>query len=104
MNLFSLRRQTPSLDDLAFEANFSENSESLSAERLMPSVERPQQVFVRGQGSWLWDSNDRAYLDFSQAGGANSLGHSPSALVKAISSQAQALINPGFNQIGRAHV
>jgi acetylornithine/N-succinyldiaminopimelate aminotransferase len=43
----------------------------------MPSVERPKQVFVRGQGSWLWDNDDRAYLDFSQAGGANSLGHSP---------------------------
>ena len=97
MNLFSLRRQTPSLDDLAFEADPSDINENLSSERLMPSVERPQQVFVRGQGSWLWDSNDRAYLDFSQAGGANSLGHSPSALVKAIASQAQALINPGFN-------
>ena len=80
MNLFSLRRQTPSFDDLAFEANPSDISESLSAERLMPSVERPQQVFVRGQGSWLWGSNDRAYLDFSQAGGANSLGHSLSLI------------------------
>src|SRR5690349_1099932 len=97
MNLFSLRRQTPSLDDLAFETDSSEINENLSTARLMPSVERPQQVFVRGQGSWLWDSNDRAYLDFSQAGGANSLGHSPSALVKAIANQAQALINPGFN-------
>ena len=62
----------------------------------MPSVERPKQVFVRGQGSWLWDSDDRAYLDFSQGGGANSLGHSPSVLVNAITAQAQALINPGF--------
>ena len=97
MNLFSLRRQTPSLDDLAFETDSSEINENLSTARLMPSVERPQQVFVRGQGSWLWDSNDRAYLDFSQAGGANSLGHSPSVLVKAIANQAQALINPGFN-------
>lgn len=66
MNLFSLRRQAPSLDDLAFEAGQPQAGDSLNAERLMPSVERPAQVFVRGQGSWLWDSNDRAYLDFSQ--------------------------------------
>lgn len=97
MNLFSLQRQTPSLDDLAFEAGPSAMTDHLNAQRLMPSIERPHQVFVRGQGSWLWDSNDRAYLDFSQAGGANSLGHSPTALVKAIANQAQALINPGFN-------
>ena len=97
MNLFNLRRPAPSLDDLVFDAEHSDADDSLNSDRLMPSVERPQQVFVRGQGSWLWDSNDRAYLDFSQAGGANSLGHSPSALVKAIAGQAQALINPGFN-------
>ena len=97
MNLFNLRRPAPSLDDLVFDAEHSDADDILNSDRLMPSVERPQQVFVRGQGSWLWDSNDRAYLDFSQAGGANSLGHSPSALVKAIAGQAQALINPGFN-------
>ncbi|MFJ4193193.1 aspartate aminotransferase family protein [Pseudomonas sp. NPDC089534] len=101
MTLFGLRRPAPSLDDLAFEAGQAEAGDGLSAERLMSGVERPQQVFVRGQGSWLWDSNDRAYLDFSQAGGANSLGHSPSALVKAIAGQAQALINPGFNLLNR---
>lgn len=97
MNLFSLRRQAPNLDDLLMANDAPEAGSDLAAERLMPSVQRPQQVFVRGQGSWLWDSQDRAYLDFSQAGGANSLGHSPSALVKAIANQAQALINPGFN-------
>lgn len=97
MNLFSLRRQAPNLDDLVMDNSTTEADGDLGAERLMPSVQRPQQVFVRGQGSWLWDSHDRAYLDFSQAGGANSLGHSPSVLVKAIANQAQALINPGFN-------
>jgi acetylornithine/N-succinyldiaminopimelate aminotransferase len=97
MNLFNLRRQAPNLDDLLIGADAPEADSDFGAGRLMPSVQRPQQVFVRGQGSWLWDSHDRAYLDFSQAGGANSLGHSPSALVKAIAHQAQALINPGFN-------
>ncbi|HWT68514.1 MAG TPA: aminotransferase class III-fold pyridoxal phosphate-dependent enzyme [Pseudomonas sp.] len=96
MNLFSLRRHSPSLDDLVADAAFPCGHDTFSSECVMPSVERPQQVFVRGQGSWLWDSEDRAYLDFSQGGGANSLGHSPKALVDAISAQAQALINPGF--------
>lgn len=96
MNLFSLRRHSPSLDDLVANASFPSSGDNLSSECLMPSVERPQQVFVRGQGSWLWDSDDRAYLDFSQGGGGNSLGHSPKALVNAITAQAQTLINPGF--------
>jgi len=96
MNLFSLRRHTPSLDDLMPDAFKPSTGNHPSSECLMPSVERPEQIFVRGQGSWLWDSEDRAYLDFSQGGGANSLGHSPSVLVDAITAQAQSLINPGF--------
>jgi acetylornithine/N-succinyldiaminopimelate aminotransferase len=96
MNLFNLRRSVPSLDDLSMDTAQSAHSDNLSSECLMPSVERPQQIFVRGQGSWLWDSDDRAYLDFTQGGGANSLGHSPTVLVNAIADQARALINPGF--------
>ncbi|EJM62680.1 aspartate aminotransferase family protein [Pseudomonas sp. GM48] len=101
MNLFSLRRSPPSLDDLVMDASLPTQGSNLSSEYLMPSVERPKQVFVRGQGSWLWDSDDRAYLDFSQGGGANSLGHSPSVLVNAITAQAQSLINPGFGLYNR---
>ncbi|MBV6825773.1 aspartate aminotransferase family protein [Pseudomonas sp. PD9R] len=96
MNLFNLRRPSPSLDDLVADDSFQSRGDTFSSECLMPSVERPKQVFVRGQGSWLWDNDDRAYLDFSQGGGANSLGHSPKALVNAITAQAQSLINPGF--------
>ena len=95
MNLFSLRRTPPSLDDLAVEPYPSSLGDDFSSECLMPSVQRPLPVFVRGQGSWLWDQDDRAYLDFTQGGGANSLGHSPSVLVQALTAQAQSLINPG---------
>ena len=97
MNLFNLRRTPPSLEDLAIEPCATASDDASASECLMPSVQRPLPLFVRGQGSWLWDQDDRAYLDFSQAGGANSLGHSPTALVKAIANQAQALINPGCN-------
>ena len=58
MNLFSLRRNPPSLDDLAVDAFLPSKDDNLSSECLMPSVERPKQIFVRGQGSWLWDSDD----------------------------------------------
>ncbi|CAD5109815.1 aminotransferase class III-fold pyridoxal phosphate-dependent enzyme [Zestomonas carbonaria] len=67
----------------------------LASLRLMRTVERPPQVFVRGQGSWLWDAEGRAYLDFSQGWAVNSLGHSPSVLVEALKRQADYLINPG---------
>ncbi|WP_194788366.1 aspartate aminotransferase family protein [Pseudomonas sp. UFMG81] len=95
MNLFNLRRPAPAVA----EPKRVPAAESVDAqdtlERLMPGSERAPQVFVRGQGSWLWDSEGHAYLDFTQGCAVNSLGHSPSVLVKALGNQAQALINPG---------
>ncbi|MFV3404377.1 aspartate aminotransferase family protein [Pseudomonas sp. NY15463] len=93
MNLFKLRRPAPAAAEpiraLAVAAV------QPGAERLMPGSKRAPQVFVRGQGSWLWDNAGVAYLDFTQGGAVNSLGHSPSVLVKALGNQAQALITPG---------
>ena len=100
MNLFNMRRAAPSLDDLILDTP----GDSASSEALMPTGARPAQVFVRGQGSWLWDSDDRAYLDFSQGGAANSLGHSPQVLIKALADQAQALINPGHSLHNRTQL
>jgi len=100
VNLFNIRRPVPSLDDLVLEAS----PDTLSSEALMPTVARPAQVFIRGQGSWLWDSDDRAYLDFSQGNAANSLGHSPQVLIKALAEQTQALINPGMGLHNRAQL
>ena len=95
MNLFNLRRQAARAAEQAPAPVALAQAELLSRECLMPATERAPQVFVRGQGSWLWDSEGRAYLDFTQGCAVNSLGHSPKALVQALSSQAQALINPG---------
>ncbi len=53
MNLFSLRRNPPSLDDLTVGTFLPSKGDNLSSECPMPSVERPKQIFVRGQGSWL---------------------------------------------------
>lgn len=100
MNLFNIRRPAPSLDDLIQDAP----RDTHSTEHLMPTVARPPQVFVRGQGSWLWDSDERAYMDFSQGNAANSLGHSPQVLIKALAAQTQALINPGNGLHNRAQL
>ena len=35
----------------------------------------PDEMFVRGHGSWLYDSDDRAYLDFTSGIAVNALGH-----------------------------
>lgn len=101
MNLFNLRRQSPSLDELEIEPQSLPMNNAVSRACLMPSVERPAQVFVRGQGSWMWDSDSRAYLDFTQGGAANCLGHSPAVLTRAIAEQAQSLINPGSGFFNR---
>ncbi|WP_065885482.1 aspartate aminotransferase family protein [Pseudomonas sp. 31 R 17] len=98
MNLF--RRPAPSLDDLVLHAP----PDDFPSQCLMPTVARPCEVFVQGQGAWLSDSNGRAYLDFSQGCGANSLGHSPQAVRDAITEQMQTVINPGMGLYNRAQL
>ena len=93
MNLFNLRRQTPAVAERKSVA--VPQALPLSRECLMPGTEHADQVFVRGQGSWLWDSEGHAYLDFTQGCAVNSLGHSPCVLVEALGRQMQSLINPG---------
>ncbi|HEX9841778.1 MAG TPA: acetylornithine transaminase [bacterium] len=56
-------------------------------------VNRPQKVFVRGKGSYLWDADGRRYLDFIQGWAVNCLGHSPPSVVRAITRQAKLLLN-----------
>lgn len=59
---------------------------------LMDITARPKKVFVRGEGSWLWDDSGKRYLDFIQGWAVNCLGHSPPAVAEAIASQAKTLI------------
>lgn len=61
---------------------------------LMTVAAKPDLVFVRGEGSWLWDDRGRRYLDFVQGWAVNSLGHCPPQLAAAIARQAATLINP----------
>jgi len=64
-----------------------------SFKSLMEITKRPPIVFVEGHGSWLKDANGKEYLDFVQGWAVTCLGHSPKALVRALSKQAAKLIN-----------
>jgi acetylornithine/N-succinyldiaminopimelate aminotransferase len=61
---------------------------------LMNITTRPQAVFVRGEGSFLWDDGGKRYLDFIQGWAVNCLGHSPPAVAEALAAQAKLLLTP----------
>jgi acetylornithine/N-succinyldiaminopimelate aminotransferase len=61
---------------------------------LMEITARPPAVFVKGEGSWLWDDAGRRYLDFIQGWAVNCLGHSPPSVAEALSAQAKLLLTP----------
>ena len=61
---------------------------------LMPVTPRPDLVFERGAGSYLFDTAGKRYLDWVQGWAVNSFGHSPQVLVDALARQAATLINP----------
>ena len=65
-----------------------------SFDALMEITARPPVVFVRGEGSYLWDDAGKRYLDFIQGWAVNCLGHSPPVLAEALSAQARQLITP----------
>lgn len=62
---------------------------------------RPENIMVRGEGSWLWDNQGKKYLDFIQGWAVNSLGHCHPKMVETLSNQSHNLLNPSpafFNQ------
>jgi acetylornithine/N-succinyldiaminopimelate aminotransferase len=61
---------------------------------LMNITARPPVVFVRGEGSFLWDDSGKRYLDFIQGWAVNCLGHSPSIVAEALAAQAKLLLTP----------
>jgi acetylornithine/N-succinyldiaminopimelate aminotransferase len=61
---------------------------------LMDITARPPAVFVRGEGSFLWDDSGRRYLDFVQGWAVNCLGHCPPEIAEALTAQAKLLLTP----------
>jgi acetylornithine/N-succinyldiaminopimelate aminotransferase len=57
------------------------------SERIMKSAALPSAELVRGEGSYVWDSEGKKYLDFLSGIAVNSLGHAHPVLVEAVSRQ-----------------
>ena len=62
-------------------------------ESVMPTYGRLDIAFTRGEGVWLYDDNDEAYLDALSGIAVCNLGHCHPAVSRAISEQANTLIN-----------
>lgn len=56
-----------------------------------PHYEGP--VFTRGRGSWIWDADGKAYLDYNSGQLCAVLGHSPPEVVSALERASQTLIH-----------
>jgi predicted acetylornithine/succinylornithine family transaminase len=60
---------------------------------VMNTYGRLPMALVRGEGSWVWDAENKKYLDFLTGLAVNSLGHSHPKIVAAIQEQAQLLLH-----------
>jgi predicted acetylornithine/succinylornithine family transaminase len=60
---------------------------------LMPTYPPPQIMFVRGEGTWLWDREGKRYLDFLSGLAVTSLGHAHPAVADALAEQARTLLH-----------
>ncbi|MEY4642861.1 MAG: hypothetical protein RLZZ227_2855 [Pseudomonadota bacterium] len=61
--------------------------------------ERLELAFTHGMGTRVWDEAGKAYLDFTSGWGVTCLGHSHPAIISAIATQAERMIqspNAGF--------
>jgi acetylornithine/N-succinyldiaminopimelate aminotransferase len=59
----------------------------------MPVFGPPQVMFVRGEGTMLWDAAGKRYLDFLCGLAVTSLGHSHPAVAEALATQATSLLH-----------
>lgn len=60
---------------------------------VIPNYRRYPVNLVRGEGSKIWDSEGREYLDFFPGWGCNLLGHCPPKIVRAVQEQVAKLIH-----------
>jgi len=58
----------------------------------MQVARRQPIVIVRGEGTRVWDEDEKEYLDFTSGWAVNTLGHCHPALVRAVEEQARTLM------------
>jgi acetylornithine/N-succinyldiaminopimelate aminotransferase len=66
---------------------------ALDAEHVMQTYGRVPVAFVRGEGTRLWDSGGKEYLDFLSGLAVTSLGHAHPEVAAAIADQATTLLH-----------
>ncbi len=60
---------------------------------VVPNYKRFPVTLVRGEGSYVWDSQGQKYLDLFPGWGCNLLGHCPPPVVRAVQEQVEQLIH-----------
>ncbi|CAH2600644.1 Acetylornithine aminotransferase [Rhodovastum atsumiense] len=60
---------------------------------LMPTYNRADLAFERGEGAWLWTADGRRFLDFGSGISTSSLGHGHPHLTAAIAEQARKVMH-----------
>ncbi len=68
-------------------------SQELVQKYMMNFISRIPITFVKGKGMRLWDENGKEYLDFVGGWAADSLGHCPPVLAKALREQSRTLVH-----------
>ncbi|KAJ5522782.1 hypothetical protein N7513_013355 [Penicillium frequentans] len=60
---------------------------------MVPTYVRPPPMMMKGQGCYLWDMENRRYLDLTSGIAVNSLGHCDPEIAQIIAEQAETLIH-----------
>ena len=69
------------------------NTRQLFADFVVPNYARYDVVFVRGEGSRIWDETGKHYLDFGAGIAVSCIGHAHPNLLRALQQQASQLIH-----------
>lgn len=67
-------------------------------EHILDINEFPDIIMEKGEGMYLWDTEENIYLDFLGGWAVTSLGHSPKVIQEALKEQSETLVNasPSF--------
>lgn len=70
------------------------------ARYMLATYARPPPVFVRGEGSYLYDLENRRYLDFTAGIAVNSLGHCDPGTSQVLADQVRLAPRDGARSLG----
>ncbi|KAF8452453.1 acetylornithine and succinylornithine aminotransferase [Boletus edulis BED1] len=66
---------------------------ALGEQYILGVYARPPFVLSHGRGSWVWDTEDRKFLDFSAGIAVNALGHADPGVAEVLQQQASTLLH-----------